>query len=307
MFHAVHTSLAEVAEDAGATPLETRDAFATSVVDALITPSVTTTANLRARGHSPFAPVYAGLLLKRAVRWPHRWGLRYFELTLRGFDRGGDHPSQESQSFVRYRDWDGSGPWRAMAVGSSELFLPRDARGACAVFGRAELQTNRDDGAACVEFALATDAEHPFRLRTVAQTPPALVAALAALGWPCSREARQEGRHRVPHLLLTCFGDVDAALAINPFAERMHNPVACHRMCHRPAFATRVFGCTAGCELEHLNAASERPGAAVTAAADALLRNLSVRGGTRGLALGAHVVDDYAIYEEVCGPRSSRV
>ena len=214
MFHAVHTSLAEVAEDAGATPLETRDAFATSVVDALITPSVTTTANLRARGHSPFAPVYAGLLLKRAVRWPHRWGLRYFELTLRGFDRGGDHPSQESQSFVRYRDWDGSGPWRAMAVGSSELFLPRDARGACAVFGRAELQTNRDDGAACVEFALATDAEHPFRLRTVAQTPPALVAALAALGWPCSREARQEGRHRVPHLLLTCFGDVDAALAI---------------------------------------------------------------------------------------------
>ena len=74
-----------------------------------------------------------------------------------------------------------------------------------------------------------------------------------------------------------------------------------------PAFATRVFGCTAGCELEHLNAASERPGAAVTAAADALLRNLSVRGGTRGLALGAHVVDDYAIYEEVCGPRSSRV
>ena len=145
MFHAVHTSLAEVAEDAGATPLETRDA--TSVVDALITPSVTATANLRARGHSPFAPVYAGLLLKRAVRWPHRWGLRYFELTLRGFDRGGDHPSQESQSFVRYRDWDGSGPWRAMAVGSSELFLPRDARGACAVFGRAELQTNRDDGA----------------------------------------------------------------------------------------------------------------------------------------------------------------
>ena len=187
MFHAVHTSLAEVAEDAGATPLETRDA--TSVVDALITPSVTATANLRARGHSPFAPVYAGLLLKRAVRWPHRWGLRYFELTLRGFDRGGDHPSQESQSFVRYRDWDGSGPWRAMAVGSSELFLPRDARGACAVFGRAELQTNRDDGAACVEFALATDAEHPFRLRTVAQTPPALVAALAALGWPCSRDA----------------------------------------------------------------------------------------------------------------------
>ena len=188
--------------------------LALDVVSALITPPYSSENHLNNELRK-----FAGYMLKRNRRPPHQWRRRWVEVTLEGF---------RSASKVLVS--------RESAGPSAMLVLKRNAMGVVAGFLGVTL------GPDVVEFDLEEPSTGFFRKKKAAKlraipgtTPDALIAALAALGWPA-----EDGKHRDAQALLLGLGDPRAARHLDLDLSTEARAIASHGV--RPVVATEAPG-----------------------------------------------------------------